>query len=269
MEENAPIIDKLSEKIFSDLKSKVITNILLYFLGSAIIIASYFQGIWLLIPLMERFVFIPWILLFYTYYICLKIEEVHGISKTQKTLVKRNYKGTLYWGILPAIVHYLPIIKSITPEYKEEWYYYAVAAIDWSTSMNNYFFGTVESRGRIHSIFQIAGLVIALCGSLLATKARIHLNGFWAIDILDYGDSNKIIRTGPYEKARHPIYAGQIMLVTGTAIVFEDFLMFLFCIIVFLMNRKRAIVEEQEFKEKSNEYGEYLKNTEFMIPGIY
>lgn len=244
----------------SSIASKIVGDVGVYLLLSLVAVAAYYQEIWVRIPLMERFGFIPWLLFIYTYYLCSKFEEAQGMSKSKKTVRKNNYYYTLYWGVGFLIFHYLFILFDLAPAFSQEYLGYLID-----------FYRVVDAKNFSVPLLQLVGLIVAMWGMVMAAKGRIYLNGYWAIDIHDYGKENRLVDKGPYQYVRHPIYAGQNLLVLGTALVTGSIAFGLFFVIVLAMNIARARVEEQELSKllisndaASNLYEDYMDRTFFM-----
>ena len=126
------------------------------------------------------------------------------------------------------------------------------------------------SLGKLYPFLKVTGLFVAMYGVYRAASGRIYLNGYWAIDIYDYGSHNKLITSGPYNYVRHPIYGGQNLLVSGSAMVSGSIVIYIFFLLVFFLNRARSIVEEIELLDMFGpEYEEYKKGTYFMIDRFY
>lgn len=79
-----------------------------------------------------------------------------------------------------------------------------------------------------------------------------------------------LVKTGPYEFIRHPIYAGILLFVASavqgefTFLRFFDFMFYLTLILACIRRDERLAVES--FK---SEYSEYMKNTKKLIPYFY
>jgi len=63
----------------------------------------------------------------------------------------------------------------------------------------------------------IAGTVIVAVGLGLAIWARVHLGSEWSATVTVKRD-HALIRSGPYGYVRHPIYAGLLLALAGTAL---------------------------------------------------
>jgi len=61
------------------------------------------------------------------------------------------------------------------------------------------------------------GAALTLAGVALAIWARWHIGGNWS-GTVTLKEGHELIRTGPYRRIRHPIYAGILLAALGTAI---------------------------------------------------
>ena len=79
-----------------------------------------------------------------------------------------------------------------------------------------------------------------------------------------------VIKTGPYEFIRHPVYAGVLLFVASMVQVeftFLRLLAFLLFVTLILICIKRD--EKKTLENLKNEYSEYFKRTKRLIPYIY
>jgi len=64
---------------------------------------------------------------------------------------------------------------------------------------------------------EIAGAVICVCGLVFTLWARYTLAGNWSSDVT-FKQEHELIRRGPYQLVRHPIYTGLLVMFTGTGL---------------------------------------------------
>ena len=62
------------------------------------------------------------------------------------------------------------------------------------------------------------GACVTAAGLAFTTWARIHLGRYWS-SAAALKSNHALIRSGPYRLARHPIYTGLLIALTGTALV--------------------------------------------------
>jgi protein-S-isoprenylcysteine O-methyltransferase Ste14 len=114
----------------------------------------------------------------------------------------------------------------------------------------------------------LLGIIITIIGLGFAVWARIHLGRNWSSRPGIKVD-HKLIRSGPYQFVRNPIYTGILVGYAGTAIVIGElwaFLLILLIMAVFLMK----IREEEKFllEEFGESYAQYSKEVRALIPYI-
>jgi protein-S-isoprenylcysteine O-methyltransferase Ste14 len=70
----------------------------------------------------------------------------------------------------------------------------------------------------VHSLpVQIVGLVLLVAGLGLAVWARIYLGRNWGMPMTEK-DEPELVTSGPYRFVRHPIYAGILLAILGSAL---------------------------------------------------
>jgi len=113
-----------------------------------------------------------------------------------------------------------------------------------------------------------AGLVVTSLGAAFAIWARLTLGRNWSATVTVKEDHSFVYR-GPYRVVRHPIYAGILLAMLGTATVYDEAGCFLAVVFAFvgwwLKTRKEEDFMAQEFGE---EYRRYQKNVKRLIPFV-
>jgi protein-S-isoprenylcysteine O-methyltransferase Ste14 len=112
------------------------------------------------------------------------------------------------------------------------------------------------------------GIIITVTGLSFAVWARMHLGKNWsgrvAIKV-----NHKLIRTGPYQFVRNPIYTGILIGYAGTAIVIGELWAFLLILIAMAGFLIKIRVEEKVLLEEFGEaYSQYRKEVRALIPYI-
>jgi|SRR5215510_3753974 len=113
------------------------------------------------------------------------------------------------------------------------------------------------------------GAAVLAAGLALAAWARHHLGANWSGTVTLKQD-HELIRTGPYAIVRHPIYAGLLAAVLGTAIAFGEW-RGLVALALFAIAFVRKIgIEERLMREGFPEqYARYRAEVPALIPLIY
>jgi len=104
-----------------------------------------------------------------------------------------------------------------------------------------------------------AGLSIALLG-------RIQLGGNWSdIESAVIRREHRVVCNGIYRYVRHPIYAGDLLLLVGLELALNSWLVVLAVLLVPIVARQ-AMREERELAETLPGYDEYRRQTKRFIP---
>jgi len=86
---------------------------------------------------------------------------------------------------------------------------------------------------------------------------------------LTTGSEHELITAGIYGKVRHPVYTGDLIFHLAVPLMTCTYEALVFAPIYFLLVRQRMITEEQMLGQEYADYGEYMKRTARLIPGIY
>lgn len=113
---------------------------------------------------------------------------------------------------------------------------------------------------------RITGDAMVLIGLAIAIWARTVLGSNWS-GLPTFREGHELIERGPYRYVRHPIYAGLIFMLIGTAIVSGRTIPFLATIICFLVYLQRMRQEEALLTRHFPEtYPDYKARTKALIP---
>jgi protein-S-isoprenylcysteine O-methyltransferase Ste14 len=117
------------------------------------------------------------------------------------------------------------------------------------------------------ALYQV-GAVLLFLGIGFAIWARVHLGQYWSAQVT-LKPGHRLIRSGPYALARHPIYTGILLALIGTAVVVDEYrgvLAMLIALETFV--RKLRIEERWLTQEFGAEYERYRKEVKALVPGI-
>jgi protein-S-isoprenylcysteine O-methyltransferase Ste14 len=115
---------------------------------------------------------------------------------------------------------------------------------------------------------QAAGLVLLAAGLAFTVWARRHLGRNWSASVVVKED-HALIRTGPYQRVRHPIYTGMLLAFLGTVVAVGEWRGLVGFVLVFVSFLLKSRLEEVRMAETFPEYAEYRRHTAALIPGIY
>jgi len=116
---------------------------------------------------------------------------------------------------------------------------------------------------------QPIGVVVTIVGLIIAIIARKTLADNWSSNI-ELKKNHKLITTGIYKYARHPIYTGISVMGFGAILTLQAVMPILFFISMFVfflfkMNKEEALLT----KHFPKEYTAYKKKTKALIPFIF
>lgn len=110
------------------------------------------------------------------------------------------------------------------------------------------------------------GIALTLAGFALAIWARIHLGRNWSSSVTSKV-GHELIRTGPYQWVRHPIYTGLLLALFGTALVRAEVRGLLALVLVYAAWKIKSRVEEHMMTSTFGaEYSAYARATGALFP---
>jgi protein-S-isoprenylcysteine O-methyltransferase Ste14 len=112
------------------------------------------------------------------------------------------------------------------------------------------------------------GLALFLVGLVMAVTGRLQLGRNWA-DLEDYTvlPGQSLVARGLYRYVRHPIYAGDIILLAGLELALNSWLVLAVLPVIIVVVRQ-ARAEEALLLRTLPGYGEYCGRTKRFIPLI-
>ena len=113
------------------------------------------------------------------------------------------------------------------------------------------------------------GLLTELLGLWLALGARIQL-GFFSSES-DTGAARPLVRNGLYRYIRHPIYAGEFLVLCAWPFEYGAPITMLAMMVVgiFILRQRIGQDEAELLANYGDEYAEYMHTTDAMIPNIW
>jgi len=132
--------------------------------------------------------------------------------------------------------------------------------------------GTINGAGphtpqSLDEAMGAVGALLCVSGVAIAIWARAHLGRNWGMPG-SIKDDPELITSGPYRVVRHPIYAGVVLAMAGTALV-HGMAWWLLALAFAAYFLSSASAEEREMaRQFPDEYPEYRKHTKKLIPYI-
>jgi protein-S-isoprenylcysteine O-methyltransferase Ste14 len=103
--------------------------------------------------------------------------------------------------------------------------------------------------------WQSLALTLVLVGGVGSVIAISNLGKSFSI----MPEARRLVTSGPYALARHPLYAAEMVTIAGTAILYQQPWAALIAIGAFALLAVRSYFEEQVLIEQYPEYAEYKK----------
>jgi protein-S-isoprenylcysteine O-methyltransferase Ste14 len=118
------------------------------------------------------------------------------------------------------------------------------------------------------SVLQICGTLIYFVGLGTAVLGRVQLGKNW-VDLEDYQvlPEQSLTTHGIYRYVRHPIYSGDILLLTGLELALNSWLVVLI-LVPMVVAVKQALAEEILLARVFPGYAAYCRRTKRFIPFV-
>jgi protein-S-isoprenylcysteine O-methyltransferase Ste14 len=118
-------------------------------------------------------------------------------------------------------------------------------------------------------VFIAGGLAVELAGAWLAVSARRHLGSNWSAEIR-IAEGHKLVRSGPYGRLRHPIYAGVLLMYFGLSLASGRLHSLVGLGLAALTYLRKAWLEERLLQQTFGaEFTEYRHASWALIPPFF
>jgi len=118
------------------------------------------------------------------------------------------------------------------------------------------------------AVVAAAGDLVTGLGLAFAIWARIHLGQRWSGRV-EVKPGHRVVRSGPYAWVRHPIYAGILVAVAGSALVARELTAALAVVIMALAYLRKVRMEEAVLLQSFGpEYQAYQREVKALVPFI-
>ncbi|MGQ0720471.1 MAG: methyltransferase family protein [Candidatus Eiseniibacteriota bacterium] len=116
---------------------------------------------------------------------------------------------------------------------------------------------------------RMAGAILFGVGLMTAILGRVQLGHNWAdIERAGVHSSQHLVAHGVYRYIRHPIYAGDLVLLIGLELALNSWLVLAVLGLAYSVTRQ-AIREEALLRSTLTGYDEYIRQTKRFIPFVY
>jgi protein-S-isoprenylcysteine O-methyltransferase Ste14 len=113
------------------------------------------------------------------------------------------------------------------------------------------------------------GLGLTAAGCAFAVWARAWLGSDWS-GMVTLKRDHRLVRTGPYAVVRHPIYAGLLLGLLGTALAVGEVRGLPALVLAFAAWHRKARTEEQFLEEQfPQDYPDYRCDVKQLIPFVF
>jgi protein-S-isoprenylcysteine O-methyltransferase Ste14 len=113
------------------------------------------------------------------------------------------------------------------------------------------------------------GVAILVAGLAFSVWARRHLAGWWS-SLVTLKEGHQLIRSGPYQWTRHPIYTGLMLGMLGTAVALAEWRGFLAAALMTAALLRKIGIEERVLREAfPGDYDRYRAEVPALVPFIY
>ncbi|MFC1572301.1 methyltransferase family protein [Candidatus Eisenbacteria bacterium] len=106
--------------------------------------------------------------------------------------------------------------------------------------------------------------VLAVCGGALAVYGILYLRRNFSIFV----EVREIVLSGPYRYIRHPLYTGEIALITGVVLIRPTVFGLFLVALEIVFQYMRAKMEEARLAESSPEYAARMLKTGMFFPRL-
>ena len=114
----------------------------------------------------------------------------------------------------------------------------------------------------------LAATALVAAGLGFSALARIRLGRNWSAQVT-VKQNHELIRSGPYALVRHPIYAGALLALLGTAISVDKWRAVLGFVLIVMAFIRKLTIEERFMGEQFGEaYARYRAEVPALIPFV-
>ncbi len=123
---------------------------------------------------------------------------------------------------------------------------------------------------RMPAWLQVAGALVVL-GSFYLLFLTFRENSYLSPVVRIQAERGQtVIATGPYQYVRHPMYAGIVVFMVGTALLLGSWFGLLTGLLPILILARRAVLEERTLKQALPGYLAYVERVRYrLIPYIW
>ena len=130
--------------------------------------------------------------------------------------------------------------------------------------------GLLESRVVPDTtLWMLLGTLLTLAGIIFAIVARFAIGKNWSSRVI-LKEDHELLQSGPYSVVRHPIYAGFLLAVLGTAVAFGQVHNWVAFVLALLGWKTKSLREERLMRDHFGEkYSDYSRRVKALIPLVW
>ena len=115
----------------------------------------------------------------------------------------------------------------------------------------------------------LLGVVLSIASFVIRRSAIRALGKFWSVHV-EMRETHEFIQSGPFERARHPVYFSMILELTGLALLLNAWITFAGVMLVFIPTMiVRVRIEEAALLEQFGDaYRTYMRDTPAIVPRL-
>ena len=118
------------------------------------------------------------------------------------------------------------------------------------------------------TVLRVIGVSVYSAGLALALIGRVQLGANWSdIESARVGENQALVSTGIYRYIRHPIYAGDLLLLFGLQLALNSWLV-LAVVALSAIVVQRAAREEAMLADRLAGYDDYSRATKRFVPFV-
>ena len=155
---------------------------------------------------------------------------------------------TVFVPMVGFTLMFIPDIRAVLPHYPE-------AFLRWLAGLTPNF----------PFYLDMAGLSLGLFGAAFSIWAIAHLRASFGLRTA----VRELVTSGPYRRIRHPLYVGEIIHVSGIALLAATPAALYLLVIAVALQAVRAKIEERKFLANVPAYAEFRRNTGFLWPRLF
>lgn len=134
-------------------------------------------------------------------------------------------------------------------------------------------FGLFSARGYVGAfrgniMNQAIGIMFMIVGVIGYFSSILYLGHNWAVSAV-IKEGHELVNSGPYRLVRHPMYFFMILVVLGSGLLVSNYLIILYTPVVAFLYYLRSKKEEEMLLKALPGYGQYVKDSKMLIPGIF